>query len=288
MISFDQIKQDVAQLVVKASSHWHEDQVVCWQNACEQEELPRAKWAMEQFLKNAEVADRNRSPLCDDTGTPHPFLEIGDEAILPMGFLSAMEEGIRKGLNDLPARPMGVKGNDMERISQQQGLYDEPGMLAPAPPHLRRIPGSKIRLTILMLGGGPEIRSKTQPIFHMHAHDHVIKEMINWAIPQVAALGCQPCTLSFGLGRTAAEASSLSLEAIKDGRYDVQSDVERQITDAVNAAGIGPIGLGGKTAVLATFIKVGQMRASGFRVVSMRPHCCVESRKATCEWEAKG
>lgn len=173
----------------------------------------------------------------------HPFLEIGDDAVLPAGFLSAMEEGIRKGLNDLPARPMGVRGNELERISQCQGLYDEPGMLKPAPTQIRRIAGSKIRLTILMLGGGPEIRSKTQALFHMHSLDHVVEEMIEWAIPQVEALGCQPCTLSFGLGRTAFEASSLSLEAMKEGCYDVQSELEKRITDAVNSRGIGPIGL---------------------------------------------
>lgn len=101
------------------------------------------------------------------------------------------------------------------------------------------------------------------------------------------ALGCQPCTLSFGLGRTACEASSLSLEAMKEGRYDVQNEIEKRITDAVNAANIGPIGLGGKASVLATFIKVGNMRASGFRVVSMRPNCCMEIRKATCQWETR-
>ena len=77
--------------------------------------------------------------------------------------------------------------------------------------------GSKIRLTVLMLGGGPEIRSRTQALFHMHSLDHVVEEMIAWAVPQVAALGCQPCTLSFGLGRMAVEASSLSLEG-NEGR----------------------------------------------------------------------
>lgn len=287
MIGLDGVRKDTARAVVEASSHWREDQLACWKNACEKETLPRAKWAMENFIKNAEAADRNHSALCDDTGTPHPFLEIGDEAVIPPGFLEAMEEGIRDGLNELPARPMGVKGNELERISQCKGMYEEPGMLMPAPTQIRRIPGSKIRLTVLMLGGGPEIRSKTQPIFHMHSLDHVIDEMIKWAVPQVAKLGCQPCTLSFGLGRTACEASSLSLEAMKDGRYDVQSEIEQRITDAVNSSGIGPIGLGGRSSVLATFIKIGNMRASGFRVVSMRPNCCMEIRKGSCEWETK-
>ena len=65
----------------------------------------------------------------------------------------------------------------------------------------------------------------------------------------------------------------------------MQNEMEKRITDAVNAAGIGPIGLGGSTSVLATFIKIGSMRASGFRVVSMRPNCCMEIRKGSCEWE---
>ena len=284
MVALNQVKLDVADAVVKASSHWREDQLACWQNAAEKETESIAKWIMETFLKNAEAADCHHSALCDDTGTPHPFLEIGDEAVLPPGFFLAMEEGIRNGMNTVPTRPMGVKGNDLQRIDQSIGLYDEPGMLKPAPVQVRHIPGNKIRFTILMLGGGPEIRSKTQPIFHMHSVDHVVDEMIAWAIPQVQKLGCQPCTLSFGLGRTAVEASSLSLEAMKDGHYDVQNEMEKKITDAVNASGIGPVGLGGKTSVLATFIKIGNMRASGFRVVSMRPNCCMEIRKSTCEW----
>lgn len=286
MLSLNTVIQDVADAVVKASSQWDEAQKACWRCAADGETLPQAKWAMDNFLRNAEAAEQHRSALCDDTGTPHPFLEIGDEAVLPAGFLPAVEAGIRKGLNAVPTRPMGVRGTELERISQCRGLYDEPGMLMPAPMQIRRTTGNKIRMTILMLGGGPEIRSKTQPIFHMHSLEHVVDEMIQWAIPQVAALGCQPCTLSFGLGRTACEASSLSLEAMKDGRYDVQSELEKQITDAVNAKNIGPIGLGGKTSVLATFIKIGNMRASGFRVVSMRPNCCMEIRRASCEWES--
>lgn len=287
MITTEQIIEDVASAVVEASSHWRKDQVVCWECAAAKETSTSAKWAMDNFLRNAEAADLHHSALCDDTGTPHPFLEIGDEAVLPAGFLEHMEEGIRVGMNRVPTRPMGVKGNDLQRIDQSLGMYEEPGMLLPAPTQIRRIPGSRIRFTILMLGGGPEIRSKTAPIFHMHSVDHVVDEMIKWAIPQVAALGCQPCTLSFGLGRTACEASSLSLEAMKDGQYDVQNEMEKKITDAVNAAGIGPIGLGGNTSVLATFIKIGNMRASGFRVVSMRPNCCMEIRRSTREWETK-
>ena len=59
--------------------------------------------------------------------------------------------------------------------------------------------------------------------------------------------------------------------------------MEKEITDRVNAAGIGPLGLGGKTTVLATFMKVGPQRASGVRIVCMRPCCCFEPRIAAVE-----
>ena len=101
MINMEQIIEDVAQAVVKASSHWSEDQVACWKCAAAREARQSAKWAMDNFLRNAEAADKHHIALCDDTGTPHPFLEIGDEAILPPGFLQSMEAGIHMGTGSL-------------------------------------------------------------------------------------------------------------------------------------------------------------------------------------------
>ena len=64
---------------------------------------------------------------------------------------------------------------------------------------------------------------------------------------------------------------------------------ERELENSINAvktfgeANIGPLGLGGNTSVLATFMKVGPQRASGIRVVCLRPACCFEPRIATVE-----
>ncbi|MBQ1386577.1 MAG: fumarate hydratase [Erysipelotrichales bacterium] len=137
-----------------------------------------------------------------------------------------------------------------------------------------------LRLHILMQGGGPEIRAKTYRVFHRHNMDVVMNEIISWAKESVAQLGCSPCTLAVGIGRSHYEASSLMLQAMIDGNYNVQSEYEKKITDAVNESNVGPLGLGGKTSVLATFMKIGEQRASGVRIVCMRPCCCFEPRKA--------
>ena len=70
------------------------------------------------------------------------------------------------------------------------------------------------------------------------------------------------------------------LRAMTEGRYDVQNECEKRITAAVNESNTGALGLGGKNSVLATFMKTGPQRASGVRIVCMRPCCCFEPRVA--------
>ena len=70
----------------------------------------------------------------------------------------------------------------------------------------------------------------------------------------------------------------MMMQALMDGTYDEQNNMEKEITDRVNKAGRGAFGIGRSTTVLATFMKVGPQRASGVRVVSLRPCCCFEPR----------
>ena len=108
-------------------------------------------------------------------------------------------------------------------------------------------------------------------------------EIVNRAIPAVTQLGCSPCTLAIGIGRSQFEATSLMMEAMVYGNFEKQSDFEKSITDRVNEANVGPLGLGGKHSVLATFAKIGPQRASGVRIVALRPCCCFEPRRANVE-----
>ena len=136
---------------------------------------------------------------------------------------------------------------------------------------------------VLMLGGGPTIRGITQRVFHKHSVEVVIDEIVNRAIPAVSQLGCSPCTLAIGIGRSQFDAISMMMEAMAKGDFSKQSDFEKQITERVNEANLGPLGLGGKHSVLATFAKIGPQRASGVRIVALRPCCCFEPRRAWVE-----
>ncbi len=277
------IIERVADCLVRAGSTFREDQKEAYRRAIAQEPGTSSCWVMRQVLENALVAEKNLSPLCDDTGIPHLFLEIGPNQQISGELIQEIHEGVERGLRQLPGRPMAIMGDDLQRIDQSGGLNPDSGALAPSPMIIKHVDKDVLRLTILMLGGGPAIRGITQRIFHKHSVETVKEEIVNRAIPAVSQLGCSPCTLGIGVGRSQFEATALMMEAIAKGDFNTQSDFEKDITDRVNKANIGALGLGGKTSVLATFAKIGPQRASGVRIVALRPCCCFEPRRASVE-----
>ena len=273
----------VADCLVKAGSTFREDQKEAYRKAIVDEPNGQSCWVMQQVLDNAMVAEARRSPLCDDTGIPHLFLEVGPKRNVTGELLEQIKEGVALGLRRLPGRPMAIKGDDYARIDQSGGLDEDSGALAPSPILIKPVDEDVLRLTVLMLGGGPAISGITQRVFHKHSVDVVIDEIVARATEGVSKLGCSPCVLAVGIGRSQFEATSLMMEAMVYGDFGKQSDLEKRITEKVNEANIGPLGLGGKHSVLATFAKVGPQRASGVRIVALRPCCCFEPRRASIE-----
>ena len=277
------IQEKVADCLVRAGSTFREDQKEAYRKAIANEANAQSCWVMQQVLDNALVAEERRSPLCDDTGIPHLFLEVGKNRTVSGEMMQEIMEGVEMGLRQLPGRPMAIMGDDYARIDQSGGLNPDSGALKPSPILIKPVDEDVIRLTVLMLGGGPAIRGITQRVFHKHNVDVVIDEIVNRATEGVSKLGCSPCVLAVGVGRSQFEATSMMMEAMAKGDFSKQTDFEKRITEKVNEANIGPLGLGGKHSVLATFAKVGPQRASGVRIVALRPCCCFEPRRATVE-----
>lgn len=276
------IVDKVSDSIIKASTNLSTDKRNALKLAIEKETNENAKWALSQILENYEVAMRDKFPLCDDTGIPHVIIELGQNREVTSELISQINEGIYLGLNKLPARPMAVKGNPIERIEQSQGLYDDPGLMKPASFLIDESENpDALNIHFLLQGGGPEIRAKTYRVYHKRSFDIVINEAIDWLKDSLKLLGCTPSIPAIGIGRTHYEASSLMLKAMAYGNLDNLSKEEQFVTDKLNETNIGPLGLEGKTTVLGSFVKIGNQRASGVRIVSVRPACFVEPRKST-------
>lgn len=275
----------VRDTLVRAGSTFSEDKKEAYRKAIAAESNENARWVLETILENAEAAGSNKGPLCDDTGIPHLVLDVGPGREIPAGMIQAINEGVEEGLRSLPGRPMGIRGDDCSRLDQSGGLDPDPAFVAPAPLLIRPVSDDVLRLHVIMQGGGPAIRGRTYRVFHKHSVGTITDQIVEWATEAVSLLGCSPCTLCIGIGRSQYEAASMMMLAQVDGRYSEQTELEREITGRVNASGTGALGLGGDISVLGTFLKVGPQRASGVRVVCLRPSCCFEPRIASANLE---
>ncbi|WP_409199766.1 fumarate hydratase [Methanobrevibacter sp. DSM 116169] len=288
------IKKKVEEAIIDASISQYDNNIDVFLDALEEEKKynnENAVWALEMIIKNMKIAKDKKLPLCDDTGIPHVLIEIGNNRQITGEILSQINEGIEEGLKLLPGRPMAVKGNDIQRLEQSEGLYESPSMLKPAnfiidngkieSSYKREIDEDTLNIHLALLGGGPEIRAKTHRVFHKNDYNNVIDGTINWLKDSLKLLGCTPAISSIGIGRTHIESSQLMLKGLIYGNLKNQSEIETYITNELNKTKIGPLGLGGCKTVLGTFVNIGPQRASGVRIVSSRPACFVEPRVAT-------
>lgn len=285
------IIEDVSNTIIEASTNLSKDKYNALKKAISIEDNENALWTLNQILKNYKVANKVKFPLCDDTGIPHVIIEIGENREITGNLIAQINEGIKEGLNNLPARPMAVKGNDIERIEQSKGLYDNPGQMKAASflidsfsddsTYKRDISPDTLNIHFILEGGGPEIRAKTYRIYHKRSVVNVMDTAIGWLEESLKMLGCTPSVPAIGIGRTHYEAVSLLLKSIVYGNLDFQNELEEYVTERLNKTNIGPLGFGGKTTVLGSFVNIGNQRASGVRIVSVRPSCFVEPRVAT-------
>ena len=90
------IREKVADCLVRAGSTFREDQKEAYRKAIADETNGQSCWVMQQVLDNAIVAEERRSPLCDDTGIPHLFLEVGKNRSVSGTMMQEIMEGVNE------------------------------------------------------------------------------------------------------------------------------------------------------------------------------------------------
>ena len=285
------ILDDISNSIIKASTTLTEDKLNALTKAIDSESNENARWALSQILENYNVSQKLKFPLCDDTGIPHVIIELGSQREVSGELINQIHEGIALGLNNLPARPMAVKGGEIEIIEQSYVLFEKPGMIKPTSilidsgneesSYKRDISPDTLNIHFILEGGGPEIRAKTYRVYHKRSFSNVINTACSWLKDSLKLLGCTPSIPSIGIGRTHYEANALLLKSIVYGNLDNMSEIEENVTVQLNETGIGPLGFGGDTTVLGSYVNIGNQRASGVRIVAVRPSCFVEPRVAT-------
>ncbi len=241
----EDIKAKTIDILQKSEIFLPADVKVALLHAKENETNPVAKGEFENILKNIEIAEKELTPICQDTGIPVIYLTLP----YGMAFTKEMEEAILSGVREatvmVPLRPNVV--NPLTR----QNSGDNTGWDLP-PIHIKYDIIDKMRITVLPKGAGSENVSALYMLTPGQVKD--IDKYILKAVLNAGSRPCPPIIAGIGIGGTADGALSLAKEALLSP-IDSMTIEETEICKKINKLGIGPMGLGGKTTCLAVKIK---------------------------------
>ncbi|MBO8167880.1 MAG: fumarate hydratase [Thermoanaerobacteraceae bacterium] len=250
-IDAGEITRAVEKLCMEANYDLGADVRENMKKALEQEDSPVGREVLEQLLKNAEIAQTNRVPICQDTGMAIVFLEVGSEVHIDGDLTEAINEGVKNGYEQGYLRKSVVNDPVFGRINT--------GDNTPPIIHTEIVPGDSLKITLLPKGFGGENMSAIKmmvPADGLAGVKNFILETVDKAGPNP----CPPVTVGVGIGGSFEKAAFLAKKALLRpvGSHHPQPEVarlEEELLAAINGLGIGPQGLGGRTTALAVHIE---------------------------------
>jgi len=234
------------------SSNWkmRPDIKAAFQKALRSENTKLARMALEVILKNAQLASKEKLPLCQDTGYPVFFIKIGRTRLED---IRELEQGLTLGIKEAtlegPLR-WSLVGDPLNRKKIMPNI----------PPvfHYERANIKGIEITLLVKGFG----SENQTVLYMlepTSGKQKIADLVIERVKQAGSRACPPYIIGIGIGGTSEQAVLLSKKAtlLNVNSNSKNSDIaklEKEIKVKVNKLGIGPLGVGGKTTALGVRI----------------------------------
>lgn len=244
-ISSRLITETVARLCIEANLSLRRDVASALNRALKIETNPRARSILKLLVENARCAKTDRVALCQDTGMPVVFVEIGKDADLSgLDLTSAINHGVEEGYRK------GYLRNSIVHDPIERGV----SKFSPCVIHYDHVSRRGLRLTVLPKGFGCE--NKTQlKMFNPTASLQEIKDFIISSVEQAGPDACPPYILGIGIGGTSDYACLLSKKALlrtvdKRSADKKVAKLEMELLKEINRRDIGPMGLGGRATVL--------------------------------------
>jgi fumarate hydratase subunit alpha len=216
------------------------------------EEAAVGKAVFGQLVENADIARRDRVPICQDTGFAVIFAEVGQEVHLAGGdFAAAINEGVRQGYGEGYLR----KSIAEEPAQARRNTRDN----TPAVIHTNIVPGEKVTLTMMAKGGGAENMSSLNMLKPSQGWAGMVQAVLD-TVSKAGANPCPPIVIGVGIGGTIDMVTVLAKKALMRDIGSKHTDeriagMEAELLEKINALGIGPQGLGGTQTCLAVFIE---------------------------------
>ncbi|OGX40701.1 MAG: fumarate hydratase [Omnitrophica WOR_2 bacterium RIFCSPLOWO2_01_FULL_41_12] len=262
IISAAQITKGVSDLCIQANLILRQDVLTALKKAYKGETNKRAKEILDAIISNAFIAQKEKLAICQDTGLPCVFVELGQEVKINGDLNSAINKGIESGYRKGFLRNSIVK----------DPLFRGKSGYQPVIIHIDIVKGNKLKLTVLPKGFGCE--NKTQlKMFNPTAKIDEIKKFIIGAVKSAGPDACPPYIVGVGIGGSADYACLLAKKALlrKIRRKGLSPkgtvpELERGLLSEINRLNIGPMGLGGRTTCLGVNIETYPTHIAGLPV----------------------
>ncbi len=215
------------------------------------EEIEPGKTQLKTILDNIELAEKYQAPVCQDTGTIIYYVKAGDKVKNLGKVEEALISATKRATKEVPLRPNAVNPFNGKNSGDNTGRYI---------PYVNWeiTSGEGLELTVMTKGGG----SENVCTGGMIVPGEGIKGLKKFVVDAVVKAGAQPCPpniLGIAMGGGADISMKLAKKALLRPLTEHNPDpeiatLEKEIFEAANMTGIGPMGLGGKTTVLGVHV----------------------------------
>ena len=229
------------------------------------------------LLENADIAERDHVPICQDTGTVWVCLEVGPNVNVPGDVFACVDDAVARAYTEARLRKSVVRDALVDRANT--------GDNTPAftDVHFVDTPGARVH--VLLKGGGSDNASRVTMLTPGAGREGIIAEVMD-CVAHKAANACPPLVIGIGVGGTfdkvAGMAKSALLREVGTPAADPRvAEFERELLEKVNASGMGPGALGGKTLALAVHVNTAPCHIAALPLaINMG---CSAMRRATVE-----
>jgi fumarate hydratase subunit alpha len=248
-IKAEQITEAVKRLVIDGAYELEPDILDALVAARDRESSSLAKNILELLLTNADIASRERMPICQDTGIGVVFVTLGQEVHVRGGLEEAIQKGVRLGYEEGYLRKSVCA--PLSRVNT--------GTNTPAVVHYEVVVGDRLIIQFLPKGCGSENMSGLA----MLPPSAGSQGILDFVVGQVVRSGSNPCppvVVGVGIGGTFEKAALLAKKALLRplGEKNVRADtaaLEEELLARINMVGQGVQGLGGNNTALAVQIE---------------------------------
>jgi len=250
-ITSEEVTRAVESLCISSNCGLSEDVWKALRENLENEESLVGKEVLEEILENDRMAEREKLPMCQDTGFTVIFVEMGQEVRITGGdFYEAINRGVRNGYRKGYLRK-SVVGDPLRR--------NNTGDNSPAWVHIDIVVGNRLKISVMPKGAGSENMSTVKILSPAEGVQGVKKFVLDW-VRERGANACPPLVVGVGIGGTFEGVAKLAKKALlrpigSKNSEPFYAEMEEELLREINNLGLGPQGLGGSTTALAVHIE---------------------------------